>query len=114
MLASDTRPRMFGEEGLWRYKRGVALRALGRFAKARADLEFAQANKTKPWIKGRALLELGVVADLRQQREQAVARYEAARAVCRAAGDRICADEANRLRRTPFRNRTSLETVSSR
>jgi hypothetical protein len=43
-----------------------------------------------------------------------VARYEAASTVCRAAGDRVCADEAKRLRQTPFRNRTSLETVSSR
>ena len=114
MLAKDTRRRMFGEEALWRYKRGVALRALGRFANARADLEFARAHETKPWIKGRALLELGMVADLDRQRDQAVARYEAARAVCYAAGDRICADEASRLRQTPFRNRTSLEIVSSR
>jgi tetratricopeptide (TPR) repeat protein len=114
MLAKDTRPRMFGEEPLWRYKRGVALRALGRFANARTDLQFARAHETKPWIKGRALLELGMVADLDRQRDQAVARYEAASAVCQAAGDRICADEANRLRQTPFRNRTSLEIVSSR
>jgi tetratricopeptide (TPR) repeat protein len=114
MLANETRPRMFGEEALWRYKRGVALRALGQFAKARDDLELAQERKAKPWIKGRALLELGMIADLDQQREQAVARYEAASTVCRAAGDRVCADEAKRLRQTPFRNRTSLETVSSR
>ncbi|MPZ21092.1 MAG: hypothetical protein GEV06_24810 [Luteitalea sp.] len=114
MLAVETRPRMFGEEALWRYKRGVARRALGRFAEARDDLTYAEQHEAKPWIKGRALLELGMVADLGQQREQAVARYDAANAVCRSAGDRVCADEATRLKRTPFRNRTSLEIVSSR
>lgn len=105
---------MFGEEALWRYKRGVALRALGRLAKARDDLELARQSQAKPWITGRALLELGMIADLDQQRERAVTRYEAARTVCRAAGDRVCADEADRLRQTPFRNRSSLEIVSSR
>ena len=29
-FAEDTRPRMFGEDALWRYKRGAALAALGR------------------------------------------------------------------------------------
>ena len=34
-FADDTRPRMFGEDALWRYKRGAALAALGRDARPR-------------------------------------------------------------------------------
>ncbi|MBI3491996.1 MAG: tetratricopeptide repeat protein [Acidobacteria bacterium] len=37
-FADDRRPRMFGEDALWRYKRGTALAALGRTAEAEADL----------------------------------------------------------------------------
>jgi hypothetical protein len=38
---SDPRPKMFGEETLWLYKRGTARAALGRNAEAKADLEKA-------------------------------------------------------------------------
>ena len=38
-FADDTRPRMFGEDALWRYKRGAALAALGRSRDADADLQ---------------------------------------------------------------------------
>ena len=36
-LATDTRPRMLGEDALWYYRRGAARAALGRKADARAD-----------------------------------------------------------------------------
>ena len=38
MLASDTRPRMFGEEALWLQKHGAALLALNRLAEAEPEL----------------------------------------------------------------------------
>ncbi|MPY88340.1 MAG: hypothetical protein GEU99_10475 [Luteitalea sp.] len=114
-LSQESRPRMLGEEALWRYKRGVARRALGRFAEARDDLLLVEQRRdAKPWIKGRALLELGMLADLDEQRAQAIARYEEATTVCEAAGDRVCTDEARGLRRTPFRDHASLAIVSSR
>src|SRR3954470_6151733 len=38
-FADDKRPRMFGEDALWRFKRGAALAALGPTADAEADLK---------------------------------------------------------------------------
>ena len=58
-FASDTRPRMFGEDALWYGKRGTARAWLGRDAEARADLEKALASDGRQWIHGRAHFELG-------------------------------------------------------
>ena len=44
MMAKDKRPRMPGEEALWRYKRGAARAALGRTDDALADLNVAERN----------------------------------------------------------------------
>ena len=40
-FGGDTRPRMFGEDAMWRYKRGATLAALSRSAEAEADLRKA-------------------------------------------------------------------------
>src|SRR5262249_14692691 len=40
-LAADTRPRMYSEEAMWSYKRGLARAALGHNADAQADLQKA-------------------------------------------------------------------------
>jgi hypothetical protein len=50
-LASDTRPRMFGEDALWSYKRGSARAALGR------DADFGKAPPaTHALVRGRSHL----------------------------------------------------------
>ena len=58
-FASDSRPRMFGEQALWHLKRGTARAALDRAAEARLDLEKALAIEGRRWVQGRAHLELG-------------------------------------------------------
>ncbi len=62
MLDGDSRRRMFGEAALWYYRRGAARVALGRTADGRADLDRALASEGRPWVHGRAHLELGDVA----------------------------------------------------
>lgn len=62
MLATDNRPRMFGEDALWYYRRGEARAALGRTAEARADLTQVLAQRGRKWVEGRAHLELGRLA----------------------------------------------------
>src|SRR5471032_3180441 len=47
-FAGDTRPRMFGEDALWRYKRGATLAALGRNAEADADLRTSISIEGRP------------------------------------------------------------------
>jgi tetratricopeptide (TPR) repeat protein len=58
-LARDSRPRMYGEEALWYYRRGTARAALGRTSDARQDLEKSIAVDGRPWVHGRAHLEVG-------------------------------------------------------
>jgi tetratricopeptide (TPR) repeat protein len=62
MAARDPRPRMFGEDALWFYRRGAARAALGRTAEARDDLNRATASNGRKWVQGRAHLELGRLA----------------------------------------------------
>lgn len=62
MLDADTRPRMFGEDALWYYRRGEARAALGRTDEARADLNRSLAQQGRKWVAGRAHLELGRLA----------------------------------------------------
>jgi tetratricopeptide (TPR) repeat protein len=58
-LARDDRPRMYGEDALWYYRRGVARAALGRRMEARQDLETSIASEGRAWVHGRAHFELG-------------------------------------------------------
>jgi len=62
MTSRDTRPRMFGEDALWLYRRGSARAALGRTAEARDDLNRAIAANGRKWVAGRAHFELGTLA----------------------------------------------------
>lgn len=66
MLGRDTRPRMFGEEALWYYRRGAARAALGRAAEAKADLNQSIGSNGRKWVSGRAHFELGRLALLEQ------------------------------------------------
>jgi tetratricopeptide (TPR) repeat protein len=74
----DTRERMFGEEALWHYKRGVARARLGRAADARADFQRVLGLQARDWVTGRAHAELGRLALGTGDREQARREYRLA------------------------------------
>ena len=96
-FAGDRRPRMFGEDALWRYKRGAARAALGRTAAADADLRAALAVEARKWVHARTHLELGKLAIKAGSR--AVAQQELQQAVTLAEidNDPGTVEEARRL-----------------
>lgn len=98
-LAADDRPRMFGEEALWHYKRGAARAALGRSAEAERDLRTAVAQNGRKWVQGRAHLEIGRLLLKAGNRGAAATEFRAAILLCEADGDPRAAAEAGRLLR---------------
>ena len=98
-LAADTRPRMFSEEALWLYKRGAARAALGQDREAEQDLQKAVSLDGRPWVRGRARLELGKLALEHGNRATANAELRAAAELCESDGDAAFAAEARRLLR---------------
>lgn len=103
MLAADSRPRMFGEEALWRYQRGAALVALRRNEAAERDLRAALGLEARDWVRGRLRLELGKLADLAGDRARARDSYREGAAFCRGDNDGWAASEAARLLDKPYR-----------
>ena len=101
-LDRDTRPRMPGERALWLYKRGLARFGRDRRLEATADFQDALRNTPADWVRGRALLTMGKIADLNGQRADAVANYRTAREVGTLAKDTAGAAEATRLLSRPF------------
>jgi tetratricopeptide (TPR) repeat protein len=99
----ETRPKVDGERAVWLYKRAVARIGLRHLAEAEADLAAALAERPADWTRGRIQLEVGRVADLRGRRADAVAAYRQANRVCEARNDEVCANEAERLIRRPFK-----------
>jgi tetratricopeptide (TPR) repeat protein len=95
-LASDDRPRMFGEEALWFYKRGAARAALGR-SDADADLRKALSLEGRRWVHGRAHFELGKLALKAGRRAEANTEFGSAIALCESDSDPLTAAEARRL-----------------
>jgi tetratricopeptide (TPR) repeat protein len=80
MTARDTRRRMYGEEALWRLKRGLARRLTGRIAEAREDLLIGlAAPEARDWVRGRSHLEFAEVSLALGDREQA--RWQAEKAL---------------------------------
>jgi tetratricopeptide (TPR) repeat protein len=75
---SDRRERMFGEDALWHYKRGVARARLGRQDLARQDLQVALTSEARDWVRGRAHAELGQLALQAGDKEQARREYRLA------------------------------------
>ena len=73
-LPADPRPRAFGEEAMWFYKRGMARLALRRLESARADLARASGLPMRDWVKARVQLEVGKLADLEARRADAAGR----------------------------------------
>jgi tetratricopeptide (TPR) repeat protein len=79
-LATDTRPRMFGEDALWHYNRGLARASLQRDAAAQGDfIKAVEAKDAREWVRGRAHLELGRV--LARQGKATEARWQYEKAV---------------------------------
>ncbi|MGE5244897.1 MAG: hypothetical protein ACM3SQ_11775 [Betaproteobacteria bacterium] len=96
-FAADTRPRMFGEDALWHYKRGAARAAVGRTADAEQDLRAAVSLEGRDWVHGRAHLELGKLAATAGNRSAARAEFQLAIRLSEADNDPLTAQEARRL-----------------
>ena len=98
-FADDDRPRMFGENALWFYKRGTARAALGRTGEADQDLRKAVSLEGRPWVHGRAHLELGKLLLKAGNRGDARQAFQTAATLCDSDNDGATADEARRLMR---------------
>jgi tetratricopeptide (TPR) repeat protein len=103
MLAADTRVRMLGEEGHWRYERGMARVRLRRAADAIADLTDALKYEQLGWVRTRTHLELGKAADLAGDRQRALAEYTRAQQSATTSGDTEAASQARRYKESPYR-----------
>jgi tetratricopeptide (TPR) repeat protein len=102
-LSQDPRPRAFGEEALWFYKRGLARLSLRRLDSADVDLQAALARPSRDWVQARIHLEIGKLADLRGQRVAARAAYAKAIRLANSGNDMPTRAEAERWDATPYR-----------
>jgi tetratricopeptide (TPR) repeat protein len=102
-LASDRRPRAGNEEAMWHYKRGAARVELKRLEQAEADLQLAAEQPAASWIRGRAIVELGKIADMRGDREGARRRYRQGASLCEGDRDPRCAAEGRRWLERPYK-----------
>jgi tetratricopeptide (TPR) repeat protein len=96
---SDRRERMFGEDALWHYKRGVARARLGKADLAREDLQIPLTREARDWVRGRAHAELGQLAFRAGDREQARREYRLAIELATRGNDPSGKAEAQRLLR---------------
>lgn len=102
--ASDPRPRMPGEEAYWRTKRATALVLVKERGAAEQDLVAALASPdARTWVRARAHLEMGKIADLEGDRASARREYQAAVTLAERSNDPQTKDQANRLSRNPYR-----------
>jgi tetratricopeptide (TPR) repeat protein len=99
MLEREIRPRIPGEEALWRYKRGTARALLGRTELALDDLRNAASADAPLWVKGRARVELGRLALKSSDRATAIDHARRADILCREGHDSVCIEEARTLLR---------------
>jgi tetratricopeptide (TPR) repeat protein len=96
-FGDDARPRMFGENALWLYKRGAARAGVGKSALAEQDLRQAVSSEGRGWVHGRAHIELGKLALKTGNRMAANAEIQAGIRLCDGDNDSAAADEARRL-----------------
>jgi tetratricopeptide (TPR) repeat protein len=102
-MQDDKRPRMGGEALQLHYKRAIARMAQKNVAGAEQDLKTALADTTGPgWVRGRAHLELGKVADLAGDRARARSEYYTAADLCAKSSDPGGAEAARKLLDKPF------------
>ena len=100
-LAVDGRPRAFGEDALWHYKRGLVRVRLNRVVDATADFGTALTGEARDWVRGRTHLELGRLADAAGDRARALGEYRAAVWLAKGDDDAIGLAEAERLLNGP-------------
>jgi tetratricopeptide (TPR) repeat protein len=100
MLAHEQRPRIPGEEALWRYKRGKARATLGNTEAALGDLQNATAGDSQPWVQGRARVEVGRLALRRGDRGAAAGEARQAETLCERGNDPVCIQDARELLRS--------------
>ena len=100
MLAATSGPRIPGEEGLWRYKRGAARVGLRRADAARPDLESATSASAQTWVRGRARVELAKIALQQGDRSAAAGEARQAETLCEQGQDPVCVEDARKLLRT--------------
>jgi tetratricopeptide (TPR) repeat protein len=100
VMAADQRPRIPGEEALWRYKRGAARAVLGRTDAALADLQRGAAQDAALWVAGRARVEMGRLALKRGDRAAAGALAHEAETLCQRGNDPICVEDARGVSRS--------------
>ena len=96
-FADDHRPRMFGEDALWYYKRGAARAALAQTAEATSDLKQAIHLEGRKWVHGRSHLELGKLALKAENKAAALEEFRAAIDLGDNDNDPATADEARQL-----------------
>jgi tetratricopeptide (TPR) repeat protein len=96
-FADDRRQRMFGEEALWRYKRGAARAAQSKAAEADADLRGALSLEARKWVHARSHLELGKLAIKAGRRDAARQELQQAVVLSESDNDSGTAEEARRL-----------------
>ena len=96
-FADDNRPRMFGENALWRYKRGAARAGTGHAEAAAEDLNASIGLEGRNWVHGRAHLELGKLAVARNDQPAARREFQAAATLSDGDNDATTAEEARRL-----------------
>jgi tetratricopeptide (TPR) repeat protein len=99
MLEGEKRPRIPGEEQLWRYKRGAARVAEDRIEPALGDLRFATTGDGLPWVQGRARIELARVALKRGDSQTADGEARQAQTLCERGRDPVCVNEARKVLR---------------
>ena len=97
---NDPRERMFGEDALWHYKRGVARARQGRAETAGEDLQIPLAREARDWVRGRAHAELGQLALKAGNREQARQQYRLAIELATRGNDPTGQSEAETLLRS--------------
>jgi tetratricopeptide (TPR) repeat protein len=98
-LGRDDRPRIFGEEALWRYKLGEVKLARGQRAAAREALQASLPHPARDWVRARTHLALGKLADHDRDRESARRHYQFAMKFGHSGRDSATLDEARRLSR---------------
>jgi hypothetical protein len=99
MLARETRPRIPGEDALWRYKRGAARVVLKR-ADALDDLNAATTADAQSWVAGRARVELARLAIARGDQAAGAAEARLAESLCQSGNDPQCVQDARGLLRS--------------
>jgi tetratricopeptide (TPR) repeat protein len=102
-LGADPRPRMFGEDALWRYYRGATLVSLRRLEAADRELRAGLEGEAREWVKGRLNLELGKLADLQGRRAEALSRYRAASSFFQRDNDSMGLAESTQLLNSAYR-----------